>query len=231
MNDLIPKIAQPISSIVPSETLAPATAPAATPYFYHKFPSGATMGAADTLDTSGRPLLGYRNPGDAATTTDMTRVDSQFDPTVAQPLTRDQYYNPRAAGLRDELHDALGIKSSEQLDHAIALTVGGSNQTQNLRAIPTAENQAAGQTEGKLAGELKEGKISYLDAQIADAKAKGLPIPWTPPDLKKDEDPWDSIKDSVSSMFSSLANSSPMKKFEAYSGALSKLLLGSDSSQ
>lgn len=170
-------------------------------YFYAKTDDkGGAIGRSDDLDVSGRPFLGYRNPGDTSTTTDRTRVASTFDPRVAQPLTKDQYYNPRAAGLRDDFQKEFGIKPSEQLDHAIALTVGGSNDKSNLRAIPTEENQAAGDFEGKLAGMLKEGKISYFEAQVADAKNKGIQIPWTPAQQKAGtdkeyENTWDKIKD------------------------------------
>lgn len=185
------------SSTTPSGTSTP------SPYFYSQFSSGATEGASDELDTSGKPLLGYRNPGDASTSTDATRVDSTFDPFVAQPLTRDQYYNPRAQGLRDQYHAKLGIQPDQQLDHAMALTLGGSNQSANLRAIPTAENQAEGQFETDLAEQLKEGKISYADAQIEEAKNKGLQPPWMPPEYapKEGESVWDRIGDYVKDAF------------------------------
>jgi hypothetical protein len=173
-----------------------------SPYYYNKFPSGATIGKSDTLDTSGKPLFAYRNPTDTATTTDKTRVATTFDPTKPKPLTKEEYYNPRTEGLRNEFNLKYGIKPSEQLDHAIALTVGGSNQPENLRAIPTEENQAAGQFELQLAQDLKDGKISYLDAQIADAKDKGLPPPWTPPDVKKnDPNVWNKIKSYLGGIF------------------------------
>lgn len=172
------------------------------PYFYNKYPSGATIGASDQLDTSGRPLLGYRNPGDTSTTTDKTRVDTTFDPTVAQPLTKDQYYNPRAQDLRDTVGKKLGILPSEQLDHAIALTVGGSNQPENLRRLSTEENQAAGKTEMDLAQQLKDGKISYLDAQVQEAKDKGLPAPWVPPEYRdKSTGVWDHFKNWMNDTF------------------------------
>lgn len=187
----------PLSERATTKPVAPAD-----PYFYKQFPSGATMGKTEELDKSGRPLLGYRNPGDTSTTTDKTRVATTFDPTIPKPLTKDEYYNPRAVGLRDELHTKLGIKPSEQLDHAIALTVGGSNDESNLRAIPTADNQAAGTFEGQLAQQLKEGKISYLDAQIQDAKNKGVKAPWVPPEFQKNNtSPWERFKNYIHNLF------------------------------
>lgn len=173
---ILNQISKPITAVV-----SPAQKPVpADPYFYKKFDSGVTIGKADEKDVSGRPFFAYRNPGDESTTTDKTRVASTFDPTIAQPLTKEQYYNPRAEGLRKDFHDKYGIKSSEQLDHAIALAVGGSNDESNLRAIPTAENQKAGHLEGDLARKLVSGDISYLGAQIADAKSKGIKLPWEP---------------------------------------------------
>lgn len=164
------------SSPAPVATSAPKTDPA---YFYAKDTSGATFGPAETKDVSGKPFQGYRKPGDTATTTDTTRVASTFDPRKAQPLTHEQYYNDRAQGLRDTVGKELGITPSQELDHAIALTVGGSNDRSNLRAIPTADNQEAGNFELNLAQQLKAGKISYFDAQVADAKHKGIPTPYT----------------------------------------------------
>lgn len=170
-------------------------------YFYKKYDNGATVGRSDDLDVTGNPLFAYRNPGDKATTTDRTRIATTFDPTVAQPLTKEQYYNnPRIQNLRDKYEKVLGIKASEELDHAIALTVGGSNQPENLRAIPTEENQAAGKFELELAQKLAKGEISYMDAQIADAQHKGIKVPWEPPK----EHPggiWGAVKDKIKSMF------------------------------
>ncbi len=187
-------ISKPIAQTVPKD------------YFYKKFDSGATMGRADALDVSGRPFVGYRNPGDVATTTDKTRVAPTFDPTVAQPLTHEQYYNPRAQGLRDKFHNILQIRPSEELDHAIALAVGGSNAQENLRPIPAADNQKAGKFELSLAKKLVKGDVSYLDAQIQDAKYKGLKAPWMPPDLKKDSNMWGNIKAKLLDTFSPIAN-------------------------
>lgn len=174
---------EPVKPQTQESSTTPATS-TPSPYFYKQFPSGATQGASDQFDTSGRPLLGYRNPGDTATSTDTTRVDTTFDPYKAQPLTHDEYYNPRAENLRSEYHDSMGIQPDEQLDHAMALSLGGSNQESNLRPLPTAENQAAGKQEADLAEQVRTGKISYHEAQVQEAKNKGLVKPWSPPDVK-----------------------------------------------
>jgi hypothetical protein len=178
------QISQPISSVIEQAETRPtpkATAPVKSdPYFYKQFPSGATIGRADERDTSGRPFFAYRNPGDEATTTDKTRIAPTFDPTVRQPLTKEQYYNPRTAGLREKFNKEFGIKPSEELDHEIALAVGGSNDPENLSPLPKAENRKGGTFEAQLARDLVAGKRSYLEAQLADAELKGNKPPWEP---------------------------------------------------
>lgn len=209
-------ISKPIAQVVPQ----------ADPYFYRKFPSGATMGKADETDVSGRPFVGYRNPGDNATTTDKTRVAPTFDPTIAQPLTHEQYYNPRADSLRKKFHDVMQIRPSEQLDHAIALAVGGSNAEENLRPISSADNQSAGRLELSLAKRLAKGEISYLDAQIEDAKYKGVKAPWLPVDLKKDTNAWDNIKAKLLDVFGPVHDTvdSISRKMDAHQSLFLKLL-------
>jgi len=196
---------KPTSGYIPiSKRQATKATPTQSPNYYSTTtPNGSVIGFSDKeFDTSGKPLLAYRNPGDKSTTTDRTRVATTFDPTTPKPLTKEEYYNPRAQGLRDDFRMKTGIKSSEQLDHAIALTVGGSNQPENLRAIPKNANQKAGAFEMQLAEQLKAGKISYFEAQVADAKYKGIQIPWTPEQIKQDmpnlfERTWLKIKDIV----------------------------------
>lgn len=214
------------SSIPLKGIFEPSTAPKSPSYFSTTTPSGATIGSSEEKDISGKPFFAYRNPGDTSTTTDKTRVASTFDPRVAQPLSHDEYYNPRAEGIRKQFNDAFGIEPSQQLDHAIALTVGGSNDAANLRAIPTAENQKAGQFEMQLADKLKKGEISYFDAQVADAKYKGIKIPWTPEQKKNGiaqmfEDTWNSVKDIVGVVDKGTADSYK-KVMNTISGAIAE---------
>ena len=191
---LLNHLKKPIAEVVKRE--AP---PASTEnYFYKQFPSGATIGRADERDPSGRPFFAYRDPVADATTTDLTRIATIFDPTVAQPLTKEQYYNPRAVEERQKIRELLGASYSDELDHAIALTVGGSNDPANLRVIPGRLNQKYGKYEAKLAQQLRAGTISYLDAQVADAKHKKVEVPWVPPDVRKDDPKvWDDFRNFV----------------------------------
>lgn len=152
--------------------------PTPSPYFYKKNPDGSTIGHSPELDTSGKPFLDYRKPGDEATTTDKTRVATTFDPQVPAPQTRETFTNARAAGLRDKMKKEMGIAYSDELDHKIALALSGSNQKENLRAIPAEDNNDS-PIITKLQDEVVSGKKSLFQAQVELAEAKGLPVPWT----------------------------------------------------
>lgn len=142
-------------------------------------PSGS-YGFSDTeRDTSGRPFFAFRSPGDTATTTDYTRVATDFDPRTPAPQTRDSFYNPRAVENRNALKSLLGASYSDHLDHGIALALSGSNNPKNLRVIPGAENQAFGKLEQEFQQKVIRGEISLFDAQVALAKEKSLPVPFT----------------------------------------------------
>ena len=143
----------------PSPVQAPVESPS---YFYTKTRSGATIGHSDRLDSSGKPFFDYRNPGDTSTSTDKTRVATTFNPMQTQPLSKSQYYTPRATP--PDIRGRLGANSNQQVDHSIALTVGGSNDLSNLRAISTAKNQTAGKQEGRLANDLRSGTKSFFGA-------------------------------------------------------------------
>ena len=188
----------PLLRNVPMPGQAPA-APAPRPYFAAVDPKGNSFGFSDTeKDTSGRPLFAFRKPGDEATTTDYTRVATKIDPRVAQPLTRDDYYNPRAVENRLQLKQALGANYSDELDHAIALTLSGSNDPKNLRVISGDKNAKFGVLEAKLGREVASGKKSLFDAQIEAAKAKGIDIPFTGEEQK---DTWDKVLEKIKGFF------------------------------
>lgn len=165
---------------------APA-APAASPYFEGKEPSGAFVGISNEVDPfSGRPYFAYTPAGATSTTTDKTRVASKTNPEVATPQPRGDFTNPRLPETASQAIRALqGAKPNEQLDHAMALALGGSNDTANLRVIPTSENQAAGKGEGAMSSDVAAGKLSLFQAQNMEAQAKGLPAPWTDQDIQK----------------------------------------------
>lgn len=161
---------------------APAAAPAATsPYFQAKEPSGTFVGISDQKDPfSGKPFLAYRLPGATSTTTDTTRVAPANNPEVAAPQPKSAFQNPRMPESASQAVRAKeGATSDEQLDHRMAITLGGSNDLSNLKLIPTKENQAASGDEGAMTQQIADGKMSLFQAQAQEAKEKGLPTPFT----------------------------------------------------
>lgn len=159
-----------------------------SPYFYAKTPGGGTIGQSDQKDTSGKPYLAYRNPGDTATTTDKTRVATHFDPRTPQVLTPDSFLNKRAVDGRAALKQSMGGTYSDELDHKIALELSGSNDKENLQIeplVPGTKNTATDALENSLAKDVAGGKKSLFQAQTELAKAKGMKVPWTPAEPKK----------------------------------------------
>ncbi len=160
-----------------------------SPYFYAKDASGATIGASDEKDTSGKPFLGYRNPGDTATTTDKTRIATTFDPRKAAPVKSEDFLTPRAVADRAALKQSMGGTYNDELDHVIALELAGSNDPSNLQIepnVPGTKNTATDPIENSLAKDVISGKKSLFQAQTELAKAKGKTAPWTPPQPKSD---------------------------------------------
>lgn len=168
---------------------------APSPYFQGKEPSGAFVGISDEKDPySGKPYLAYRLPGADSTTTDMTRIAPAKNPELAAPQPKTDFENPRMPESASEADRAAeGATSAQQLDHRMALALGGSNDSTNLKLIPTAANQAASKLEGQLPDQISNGSVSLFDAQAQEAAAKGLATPWT--DQKTGEGLLDTIQD------------------------------------
>lgn len=159
------------------------------------FFTGKGYGVSQSTDPfSGRPLLTapltipetYNTPEQKISVESPQRVATTFDPTKAQPLTRDLVSRsgdrlPESAS--QAIRNTLGAAYNEDLDHQIALTLSGSNAPENLKLIPTSKNQAAGGAESQLARDVISGKISLLDAQLQDAKMKGIKLPESAPTL------------------------------------------------
>lgn len=193
INETLPSLEAKPKDASQSNGVFDAIATTAPQYFYAKTDDqGGAIGYSQTeKDTSGRPFLAFRNPGDTATTTDKMRVATTFDPRVAKPLTHDEYYNPRAEGLRDKLKEEMGIAYNEELDHQIALALSGSNDRANLKDIPKSDNREAGTLEAKLARQVAKGEISMFDAQMQDAKQKGFDVAYPP--TQKEPSVWHTI--------------------------------------
>ncbi len=165
---------------------APAPAPVTTQKYFAAVDNTGSYGFSDEFDASGRPFFAYRNVGDTSTTTDRTRVATPFDPRAAKPVTRDDFYNPRAVENRAELKKQMGGDYSDELDHRIALALSGSNDTQNLKNIPKEENQSYGKLERAYQEKVIKGELSLFDAQVQMARAKKMQDPWTGDKLPED---------------------------------------------
>lgn len=130
------------------------------------------------VDTSGRPLLTLNNPKAAQSQLLRDRVYPGFDITKPQKLDRKMLVNGRMPfELSQAIRQELGAAYDDELDHAIALELSGSNQRENLSLIPgrTTRGEAyeLNQLMHQLSRDATSGKISLLDAHRAAAKAKG----------------------------------------------------------
>lgn len=176
----------------PTPKVTPAPTPTPSPFFQGKEQSGTFLGISDELDPySGRPYLAYRTPGATSTTTDTTRTAPKMNPEVAAPTAKDNFENPRMPESASQaVRKEQGATSNDQLDHQMALGLGGSNDKSNLKVILTSENQAASANEGKAVGAVAAGTESLFQAQRDEAKAKGLPIPFTDDEIKAQGPGW-----------------------------------------
>lgn len=173
-----PPTATPLHETIPT---SPAMQSPSQRFFSTTDARGTSWGPSTELDTSGLPYLSYRPAGASATTTDLTRVDTSFDPRVAKPLTIQSFTTPRAVANRAAVKSAMGGTASDELDHAIALELAGSNNQANLRIEPMvagSQNTATDPLENKLAKDVIAGNTSLFQAQWDLAKAKGTPLPY-----------------------------------------------------
>lgn len=140
---------------------------------------------------SGKPLATvpmtipktFMSPEVTTPVIDTTRIAPSFDPTVPQKLTKDMLQNGRMPeSASQQIKNALGGNSSEELDHQIALELGGSNEKSNLKLepnVPGTHNTATDPLENKLAKDVINGDktgVSWIDAHRQLAKAKGFTL-------------------------------------------------------
>lgn len=155
-------------------TSTPSPTPSPAPYWMGAV-DGTTFAPSTTTDTMGKPLLDFRGPTDNATTTDKTRVDTTFNPTIATTTPATLIQNQRDPSIR-------GNVQGSELDHGIPLELAGSNEKENLAYQPGIDNGQAHTSdlmENQLASDVQSGKTSLFDAQKQIAKEKGLPLPVT----------------------------------------------------
>lgn len=172
---------------------SPKNTPTPSPYWAGADSFGDTFGPSATLDASGKPLLDYKKSGDQSTTTDKTRVDTNFDPMTAQPEKQSDIATTRTVSSSEkaDIKENAGAPKSDVIDHAMALTVAGSNEPENLRPETNDLNEQQGTFEEDLDNQVKSGKISLFDAQKLEAANKGLPTPFTGAQAPSF---WDSVK-------------------------------------
>jgi hypothetical protein len=128
----------------------------------------------------------YNRPAETVSVVDARRVASEFDPTIAQPITREVLRNDRLPSSASQaIREVLGAGYDEELDHQIALTLRGSNVRENLNLEDKEVNRIAGTKEAQLANKITAGEISLLDAQLQMAKEKGIKLPESEPTLRE----------------------------------------------
>ncbi len=167
------------SSLTGKTPAAPSNAAAPAPLRTN--PSAPSYGASAIPDISGKPLETFNNPKAAQTQLLRDRVYPGFDPTVPQKLDPSHLENGRMPlAVSAPLKEKMGGAYSDELDHAIALELSGSNDKSNLQIEPGRTNGGISaqhdQLENKLAKDVVNGDktgVSLLDAQRTLAKAKG----------------------------------------------------------
>lgn len=164
---------------------------------------GFSTGFSEERDTSGRPYFAYRNPGDTATTTDYTRIATDFNPRVATTIPASRFSNPRDPKIGNN-------NPADQIDHKMAVALAGSNNPANLRTVPNAENND-GPIVQRFQQNVAGGKASLAQAQADLAIEKKLPLPVTgsrygefkveanklEEEAKKASSPWGIFKNTV----------------------------------
>jgi hypothetical protein len=121
------------------------------------------------------------NPAVSIPLIDTRRTAAGFDPTKAQPLPKQVLENPRMSEAASQaIKSALHGNGTTELDHIIALGLSGSNDMSNLQIQPGIKNGPAAvsdKLENSLIEQVKQGKISLIDAQNQLAKEKGTSLP------------------------------------------------------
>lgn len=183
------KAAGSLPSPAPAATPTPGYVPlisggtpaASSPAPARSNPSVPSYGGSAIPDISGKPLETFNNPKAAQTQLLRDRVYPGFDPTKPQKLDQSHLTNGRIPeSVSGPIKKELGGSYSDELDHAIALELSGSNDRSNLKIEPGRTNGGVSaqhdQLENKLARDVVNGDktgVSLLDAQRQIAKAKG----------------------------------------------------------
>jgi Asp-tRNA(Asn)/Glu-tRNA(Gln) amidotransferase C subunit len=166
------------STATGAKTPIPAGAPTSTDAYFR----GKGYGASNVTDVSGRPLLTFKNETKKQSQLLDNRVATKWDPTVPKKLDRKDLVNGRVpVEVTNAIREELGAGYDDELDHRIALSLGGSNQKSNLGLEPGRTTKGRAQELNKLVNQISKqvsnGTISHLEGQRRIAEAKGVTLP------------------------------------------------------
>lgn len=135
-----------------------------------------------TVDIQAMPDIGYVRSKDApqgvGATVGTYGRSLITDPkqTISAVLDGNPIRKVEGGAVILERKNGLGVldngDAATQVDHIIALSLGGSNDESNLQTLTNAENQVKGQVEVYLLKLMKEGKITKAEAQKRDLNWK-----------------------------------------------------------
>ena len=178
----------PVATTGAGPSSVPSISPSTTPNAFAGSLGGG-YGASNVIDQySGKPLLTFENNGTEASQLLPDRTAPSFDPTVAQPVSKDMLYNGR---MPESVSQAIKAQFpgsvADELDHIMPLELGGSNNKSNLRLepgqnpnerySPSTNPTQTDPLENSLAQQVYSGKISLVQAWQLMAQAKGLTLP------------------------------------------------------
>lgn len=168
--------------VVPMAAAAPALA-STTPLA----PVSSGYGASTQKDPfTQRPLATvpmtipktFMSPETTVAQVDKTRTATNFDPTIPQKINADSLKTSHIADVQTSIKEKLGGTKSEQLDHIIPVSLGGTYDMSNMRLEPTTKgvNTATDPIEAQNWRDAIDGKISVVQALQNIAKVKGITL-------------------------------------------------------
>lgn len=180
---------KPVQTFAPAQNSASTTAvapsPSSSPASSNRFSIGG-YSASTQKDISGRPFAvvpmtipkTFMSPETTVNVIDKSRVAMPFDITKPTKITKDVLTNGRMpVSVSEGFRKMFGTAPTEDLDHAIAAELGGSNDPANLHNVPSSKNRGQyAQLENKLAKAVVGGQMAYIDAARQDLAQKGMTL-------------------------------------------------------
>lgn len=158
---------------------------------YTPFTGEGYFPAPGSTDVSGRPFQGFTmnipktaiSPEVNVPLRDVTRTAAGFDPTkpMSAQIPKEVLGNPRMSHtMSTAIKNALHGDSTTELDHIMALGLGGSNALENLQIQPGikgGEAATSDKLENDLINKVKNDEMTLRDAQSALITSKGKVLP------------------------------------------------------